>query len=54
MVITFDQKTNHFRGSFNGEELEPYYIPEKELSLDELTAKGDIDIHFLGFSLKGE
>ena len=54
MVITFDRKTNHFRGAFNGEELEPYYIPEKELVLDELTAKGDIQIHFLGFSLKGE
>ena len=54
MVITLDLKTNHFHGAFNGEELEPYYIPDKELILDKLTAVGDIQINHLGFSLLGK
>ena len=53
MVITLDLKTNHFKGTFNGEELEPYYIPDKELILSELTAAGDIQINHLGFSVLG-
>ena len=53
MVITLDLKTNHFKGTFNGEELEPYYIPDKELILSELTAAGDIQINHLGFSMLG-
>ena len=53
MVITLDLKTNNFHGTFNGEEIEPYYIPDKELIFDKLTAAGDIQINHLGFSMLG-
>ena len=53
LVITLDLKTNHFHGAFNGEQLEPYYIPDKEIVFDGLTAAGDIQINHLGFSLIG-
>ena len=53
LVITLDLKTNHFHGAFNGEQLEPYYIPDKEIVFDGLAAAGDIQINHLGFSLIG-
>ena len=53
LSVTFDPSLSIFQANWNGEDLEPYYLPSQEINFQDTSAKGDMSLYYLGYSLIG-
>ena len=53
LSVTFDPSSYIFQATWNGEDLEPYYVPSEEIIFQDTTAKGDMSLYYLGYSFVG-
>ena len=56
LSVTFKPSSNLFQAKWNGEDLEPYYVPsqDQEVIFQDTTASGDMSLYYLGYSFLGK
>ena len=53
LSVTFDPYSSIFQATWNGEDLEPYFVPSQEIIFTDTTAQGDMSLYYLGYSFIG-
>ena len=53
LSVTFDPSSSIFQATWNGEDLQPYFVPSQEIIFTDTTAQGDMSLYYLGYSFVG-
>ena len=53
LAVTFDPSKYIFQATWNGEDLQPYFVPSQEIIFTDTTAQGDMSLYYLGYSFIG-